>query len=401
MLLASDCVKPVARAYDRGLRLRDRLAAHGKDHRAVNFLRSLEPAEYESFAAVADRKSFARDSQLMSEGDPAEHVMVIVSGWTRITVRSAGGERTVAERGPGQLVGERAALRRNVRSATVTALTEVTALVMRTEDFASFVTAHSRVLDVVENQIYDRLTEDPEGYSPDGWPGGFPLQIASDTLAARRREQALAGENCTVILTDVVAFGARNRTDRHRLIIRREGWLMMQASLGPLWNACFAEDRGDGLLIVAPPHVPTARIIEGIHRELPGRLRMHNSDYAEPCQIRLRLAVNVGPVTTDALGMSGDAIIRTARLVDAPALKEAMAETGRGLGIIVSEFVYETAVEHADQYIDADRYQKVLVSIKEFQSSAWMRLYDLSPLVRDPLAPGAGTGVRHPGSGWA
>jgi CRP-like cAMP-binding protein len=393
MLLTSDRVKPVAQAYARGLRLRDRLAAaHGKDHRAVNFLRSLEPAEYDSFAAVADRRSFARDTQLMSEGAPADHVMVIVSGWTRITVGGSGGQRTVAERGPGQLVGERAALRQNVRSATVTALTEVTALVMPTEDFASFVTAHPRVLDVVENQIYDRLTEDPEGYSPDGWPGGFPLQIASDALAARRRAKALAGENCTVILTDVVAFGARHRTDRHRLIIRREGWLMMQAALGPLWNACFAEDRGDGLLVVAPPHIPTARIMEGIHRELPSRLRLHNSTYTEPCHIQLRLAVNVGPVTTDPLGMSGDAIIRTSRLVEAPALKQAMAEKAYGLGIIVSEFVYETAVEHADQFIDADKYQKVDVSLKEFQSSAWMRLYDRSLLLRDRLAAWPCTG---------
>jgi len=392
MLLASDYVKPVARAYAQGLRLRDRFAAaQGKDHRAVNFLRSLEPAEYESFAGVAERRSFARGARLMSEGEPAGHVIVIVSGWTRIAVHGAGrdgagGERTVAERGPGQLVGERAALRRNVRSATVTALTEVTALVMRTEDFASFVTAHPRVLDVVESQIYDRLTEDPEGYAPDGWPGGFPLQIASDALAARRRAQALTGENCTVLLTDVVGFGARHRADRHRLIIRREGWLMMQAALGPLWNACLAEDRGDGLLIVAPPQVPTARIIEGIHRELPARLAVHNNTYAEPCHIRLRLAVNVGPVTTDPIGMSGDAIIRTARLVEAPPLKEAMAETGHGLGIIVSEFVYETAVEHANELIDADRYQKVSVSIKEFQSSAWMRLYNLSLLLRDSSA---------------
>jgi Cyclic nucleotide-binding domain len=387
MLLASDCVKQVARAYGEDLRPQDRLAAYGaaygKDHRAVNFLRSLEPAEYESFAAVAVRRSFARDERLMSEGNPADRVMVIVSGWTRVTVGSGGAARTLAERGPGQLVGERAALRRNVRSATVTALTEVTVLVMPTEDFASFVTAHQRVLDVVENQIYQRLTEDPEGYAPDGWPGGLPLQIASSALAARRAQE-LAGENCTVVLTDVVGFGARNRTDRHRLIIRREGWVMMQAALGPLWDGCFTEDRGDGLLIVAPPQIRTARIIESIHRELPSMLRMHNSTYTEPAQIRLRLAVNVGPVTTDPLGMSGEAIIRTARLVEAPVLKEAMAETGHGLGIIVSEFVYQTAVQHADQFIDADRYRSVDVSIKEFRSSAWMRLYDLSPLLRDP-----------------
>ena len=109
--------------------------------------------------------------------------MVILGGWTQVTVRHNGSERVIAERGPGQLVGERAALRSHVRSATVTALTEVKALVMRTDDFASFISAHSRVLDVVENQIYQRLTEDPEGYATDGW---FPLQVVGHAVSTRR-----------------------------------------------------------------------------------------------------------------------------------------------------------------------------------------------------------------------
>lgn len=241
----------------------------------------------------------------------------------------------------------------------------VVALVMRTEDFASFVSAHPRVLDVVEDH---------------------PHRIASDAVSVRRRAQPLAGENCTVILTDVVGFGARNRTDRHRMIVRRESLTMTQAALGPLWDECLHEDRGDGLLVVAPPSIPTARIMAGIHRELPALLRTHNSTYTEPSHIRLRIAVNVGPVTTDRIGMSGDAIIRTARLVEAPALKTAMETTGHGLGIIVSDFVYETAVGHAGQLPGTDRYQRVDVRLKEFQGPAWMRLCNLSPLAIDPLA---------------
>ena len=41
--------------------------------------------------------------------------MVILDGWTRVTAMHNGSERIVAERGPGQLVGERAALRSHVR----------------------------------------------------------------------------------------------------------------------------------------------------------------------------------------------------------------------------------------------------------------------------------------------
>src|ERR1022692_276669 len=136
---------------------------------AVSFWNSLEPSERQAFTAVAHERNFARGARLMREGEQADYVMLILAGWTKITVQDSGGERVIAERGPGQLVGERGALRVNVRSATVVALETVHALVMRTEDFASFVSAHPRVLDVVESQIYDRLTEEPVQPELSGW----------------------------------------------------------------------------------------------------------------------------------------------------------------------------------------------------------------------------------------
>jgi hypothetical protein len=301
--------------------------------------------------------------------------MVILSGWTQISVRSSSGKRVIAERGPGQLIGELALSRQNVQSTTVNALTDVTALVMPTKDFASFVSAHPRVLDVVENQIYERLAEDPEVYASDVPQSRGPLSV-------RRQERPLTGQNCTVILTDTVGFGARSRTDRHRILIRRAALEIMQAAFGPLWEACLPEDRGDGLLVVVPPSIPTEKILERIHRELPGRLRTHNSTYSGPAQIQLRVAVNVGPVTTDDLGLSGDAIVRTARLVEAPVLKAAMEEASQGLGIILSEFVYEAAHAPAERVTADAQYQRVEVSVKEFKGQAWMRLYQLSPQVR-------------------
>jgi len=348
----------------------------------MSFLNALAPAERESFTAVAMEESFPRGSRLMSEGEQANYVMVILGGWTRITVQGNGEDRVVAERGPGQLVGERAALQRNVRSATVTALTEVSVLVMKTEDFASFISAHPRVLDVVENQIYDRLTEDPEGYAQDGWPGALSRSMASRALSARLQPE-LAGENCTVLLTDVVGFGALHRSDHDRQIIRREGLDMMRASLGPLWDACISQDRGDGLLIVAPPPIPTARVIETVNGELLRRLRLHNRTYSASARIHLRIAAHVGPIIGDHLGVSGETIIRTARMVEAPVLKEAMAATETGLGIIVSEFVHEIAIAYAADFIEAAEYKKVKVSNKEFIGSAWIRLVDVSPVVRD------------------
>lgn len=342
----------------------------------MHFLDSLALAERQAFTAVADERTFLRGATIMREGDPADYVMVILSGWTRITVQG-GGERVIAERGPGQLVGELGALRLHVRSATVTALDTVRALVMKTGDFASFVSAHPDVLHFVEKLIDSY----PAAETPDDEQGDRPraarLPLGQQPSAESRR-RLLAGENCTVLFTDVVGFGGSHRNGRDRRVVRRSALEIMQASLGVHWDECIPEDRGDGHLIVVPPTVPTARIIERLHRDLPAELRMHNHTYGEAARIQLRVAINVGPVTGDDFGMEGDTINRTARLVEAPAIKRAMASTGASLGIIASTFVYETAIRD-EELASVGGYKTVRVKVKEYNGSAWLRLIDVAP----------------------
>lgn len=343
---------------------------------AVNFWNSLDPGQRQAFAAAAQDRTFARGARLMREGELENHVMVILNGWTQVSVHEFGSERVIAERGPGQLVGERAALRVNVRSATVIALEKVRALVMKTEDFAGFITDHPRVLDIVESQIYGRLIEGPAGHGRDGWPDTFPPGQVAHPSAEEIRQHLPAGENCTVLRTDVVGFGAHHRNDHDRQIIRRASLDMMRSSLGPIWERCISEDRGDGLLIIVPPAIPTANVLERLHRDLPSELRVHNRTYSEPVRIRLRVALIVGPVMSDTIGMSGQAIISAARLLDAPVLKEAMASSGASLGIIASDFVYETAIKHAEGWADPDKYKAVQANVKESSIPAWMQIID-------------------------
>jgi class 3 adenylate cyclase len=232
------------------------------------------------------------------------------------------------------------------------------------------------VLDIVESQIYGRLIEGPSGHGQDGWPDTLPSGQVAHPSAKEIRQQLPAGENCTVLLTDVVGFGAHHRNDHDRQIIRRASLDMMRSSLGPIWETCISEDRGDGLLIIVPPTIPTANVLERLHRDLPSELRVHNRTYGEPVRIRLRVAVIVGPVMSDTIGMSGQAIISAARLLDAPVLKQAMASSGASLGIIASDFVYETAIKHAEGWADPDKYKAVLANVKESSIPAWMQIID-------------------------
>lgn len=335
-----------------------------RDGAPVVFWGALDPIERDAFRAVASSRTFAAGARLIQEGDRADHVIVILSGRTKICIEENGCERVLAERGPGQLVGERGALQVSVRSASVIALETVQALVVRTGDFAAFISAHPMVLKIVESQLYDRLTEHPAGYEPNDFH-----------LSANRpikRPQVLNGENCTVILSDVTGFGARTRTDEDRRIIREALFSITHAVLQGIPDVWSWDDRGDGLLIVVPPSVPTAKVIAHLHRALPAALDDHNRAYHDSARIQLRVAVNVGPVTSDSMGVSGEAIIVIARLIEAPPFKKAMDASGACLGVIASTFIYETAIRH---FRGLTGYSQVQVEVKESSVAAWMKLF--------------------------
>jgi len=132
------------------------------------------------------------------------------------------------------------------------------------------------------------------------------------------------------------------------------------------------DDRGDGLLTVVPPSVPTVRIVQHLHRELPAALAEHNRAHPDSAQIQLRVAINVGPVVTDTMGVSGEAIIVVARLVEAPLFKKAIDETRASLGVIASTFIYESVIRHD---LSLTGYFPVRVDVKESSMLAWMKIF--------------------------
>jgi Cyclic nucleotide-binding domain len=366
---------------------------------AASFWDVLDPTEREALRSVASCRTFAAGARLMEEGERADHVMVILGGRVKVCVDENGRERVLAVRGLGQLVGERGALKVSVRSATVVALDMIWALVVQTKDFAAFITAHPRVLDIVQSQLYQRSTQEPPGYGRDHDPAGVRPGAANRTTPAdqpdhnyvagnSRRHSPLNGENCTVFFTDVVEFGARIRTDRDRLLIREALFRMTQAAMQGMPDAR-SEDRGDGFLTVVPPDASTARVIGQLLKELPVALELHNGTQRESARFKLRLAVNVGPVVSD-MGVSGEAIIVAARLLEAPHFKEAIARSAASLGVIVSPFVYETVIRHGADSRDVESYSEVPVEVKESDTTAWMKLLGApvgSPLLPHPAAP--------------
>ncbi|HEY6309693.1 MAG TPA: hypothetical protein VIY52_02640 [Streptosporangiaceae bacterium] len=258
----------------------------------------------------------------------------------------------------------------------------VWALVVQTKDFAAFLSAHPGVLAIVQDQRSSRGTQDPPGYRGHDRVSGLPTE-PDDNVAARgtsdhghvaEPSRRLSGENCTVFLTDVVEFGARIRTDTDRRIIREALFRMTRAALTGMPDA-WSEDRGDGQLTIVPPSVPTAKVIDQLLGSLPAALERHDSTHHDSARFQLRLAVNVGPVASDDMGVSGEAIIVAARLVGARSFKDALTGSSANLGLIASPFVYETVIRHRRN----PGYSQVQVEVKESEGTAWMKLFGARP----------------------
>jgi hypothetical protein len=357
----------------------------------INFWDSLTADQKRTFRAKARERVFAAGAQLMQEGEHGDHAAVILSGLTEIRVCEDGAEHVLAVRGPGQLIGERAALEVNPRSATVVALQTVVALVIRTADFAAFISTYPAVLKIVEEQIYTRLREagggqrydltDQEQAAVGRRDGGHPGALAP------RQPPVLTGQNCTIVRTDVVEFGAAGRGAEAHKIIKRALPAMTQLALGPAWDTCRCEDRGDGLLVIVSPEFPTAQVIERLVSMLPQQLKRHNLIYSAASRIQLRLAVEVGPVEDTEFGVTGRSIVSVSRMLDTPAFKRAVTGQGAILGLVVSPFVYETHIEPDGSFLDPADFTEVPVRVKEARGSAWMQLIGRAvvPSPRQPL----------------
>ncbi|MEE1790952.1 Crp/Fnr family transcriptional regulator [Streptomyces sp. BE308] len=110
----------------------------GLDDR-VPFLARLESEDRAALLALGRELPFAPRAPLLRQYEPSSHVLLILHGWTKVTASAANGyEALLALRGPGDIIGESAALTGRPRSATVTALEPVRAVAIEHERFREY-----------------------------------------------------------------------------------------------------------------------------------------------------------------------------------------------------------------------------------------------------------------------
>lgn len=104
--------------------------------------------------------SYASGDQILGEGDDSDHIVLLVSGVVKITaVTPTGREALLGLRGPGELVGELAALTRTSRSATVRAIDRVEARLVAASLFRRFLHERPEALFDLLEAVIVRLRE--------------------------------------------------------------------------------------------------------------------------------------------------------------------------------------------------------------------------------------------------
>lgn len=105
-------------------------------------LDALEPAEAIALSTSGIRRVFAPAETLIIEGDSARDVFLLLNGWVKVIGSSADGRRVLLSiRTRGDAVGELAALDNRPRSASVIAVTKVTACVLSQSQFLAVIGA--------------------------------------------------------------------------------------------------------------------------------------------------------------------------------------------------------------------------------------------------------------------
>jgi CRP-like cAMP-binding protein len=104
------------------------------------------------------RRGFQPGDKLIEQGQPGTGLFVLATGEVEVTVAKQGGESvTVANLGPGEVVGEISLLHQQVTNATVTARDRTGALFLGRDDFQGILDDNPSVRAYLESLSQDRL----------------------------------------------------------------------------------------------------------------------------------------------------------------------------------------------------------------------------------------------------
>lgn len=121
------------------------------------FLGSLSDGDADALRSAGVRRTYGAHVTLVHQDDEAGPVVVLLGGRAKIAVNEGGREAIFGVAGPGELIGELAAIEGSPRSTTVTTLEPVDALVIPRSDFLGVLNRRPRIALAILRVVARRL----------------------------------------------------------------------------------------------------------------------------------------------------------------------------------------------------------------------------------------------------
>ncbi|MEV0185750.1 hypothetical protein AB0I54_41755 [Streptomyces sp. NPDC050625] len=149
-----------------------------------------------------------------------------------------------------------------------------------------------------------------------------------------------------IVLLDIEDFSLRAETTQatlHDDLYHVVEFGLRRAGLG--LDGCEVQDRGDGMLLLAPPDTRPTLLLRELVRGLEDALVHHRDTYNHDHRMRLRVGFEQGLVSRRGERWTSNAINDLSRLVDAGPVKQVLARAGRAhLVVVVSEDIHRKVV---------------------------------------------------------
>jgi hypothetical protein len=206
--------------------------------------------------------------------------------------------------------------------------------------------------------------------------GGGPVMHAAHHPTTLRLDRRSDLGQCGLFAVDIARFTAPHRDDDIQVYMHESLYKMLETAFDRSdvsWADCSHEDRGDGVLIVAPAVIPAA-MLAPIADRLRTLIRRHNRVSCEAAHIQLRTAVHLGPVHHDGHGFIGADVNLLCRLLDVRQLKYRLANSATEIALITSDYFYSNVIRRQPSFVDPALFDSVRIRVKETRARAWVYL---------------------------
>jgi CRP-like cAMP-binding protein len=201
------------------------------------FLRQLAAADAEALVGRVRRRSIAKSRPILRVGAAGDDAALVLSGRVKLVAYGAEQREVVlAIRGPGELIGEMAALGGQRRTASVFAVDDVEVGYLHADELRAFLHEHPDAALVLVRMLVRRLTEatrDVVDLATQDSIGRVAKRLLE--LAADHGSQVEGGTRIELTLTqDELASwtgATRETVSRALRLMRRLGWVATEQRL--------------------------------------------------------------------------------------------------------------------------------------------------------------------------